>query len=95
MAAGREGVDNYNEEEDEPYGQTKETVDSWNGREGLVIDTDNIEPGDSRDIEGSFTPRSLEKSGSQSPRKLKTVAARFKKKMNWRKSEKQSAAEAE
>ncbi|CAB9521734.1 expressed unknown protein [Seminavis robusta] len=66
--------------------------DPWSGREGLRIETDNINPGESRDAnDGTYTPKS---NGSQSPRKLKNVAARFKKKMNWRKSEKQ-APEAE
>ena len=56
---------------------------TWN--DPLVID---VEDGDSRDA--NDTPKSYERSGGQSPRKLKNVAARFKKKMNWRKSEKQT-----
>jgi hypothetical protein len=52
----------------------------------LIIDTTHLEMGDS----AIGTPKSYDRSGSQSPRKLKNVAARFKKKMNWRKLEKQT-----
>jgi hypothetical protein len=75
--------------------------DLWNAEpEGLQLTVDTDFPQDldeSRDPQdGVSSPRSMlsDKSGATSPRKLKTVAARFKKKMNWRKVEKQ-AVEAE
>lgn len=65
----------------------------WSGQDDslLTLEPDQPDPEESRDPhEGSPTGRSInEKSSSQSPRKLKNVAARFKKHMNWRKSEKQ------
>lgn len=66
--------------------------------ENLTVQSDfHQEQEDSRDPEEgmSSSPRSLlsDKSGVNSPKKMKTVAARFKKKMNWRKEK--LAADAE
>lgn len=73
-------------------------IDMWSGHDSLTIETDfPQDPEESRDPQdGPSSPRSLltDRTGGGTPRNLKTVAARFKKKMNWRKVERQ-AVEAE
>lgn len=75
--------------------------DVWSAQpSSLTVGTDQpyaVEDGDGQDTSLLSSPATSTKGGipGQPPKKMKNVAARFKKKMNWRKAEKQSAADNE